>query len=157
VILLGLNLLLAVIWAFATGAVTPVSLTVGFLVGMAVLHVMGRALGDRRYVVRLVRGGALLAIFVWELLVSSVRVATDVVRPRLTMEPAVIEVPLDLTRDAEITLFANLISLTPGTLTIDVANDRSCLYVHAMYGTDPEGLAEDLKRTFERRIREALR
>ena len=156
-ILFGLNLLLAFVWAFATGTVTPVSLIVGFLVGMAVLHVMGSALGDARYVVRLWRGSVLLVIFIKELIVSSVRVAFDVLRPRLTMEPAVIRVPLDLTRDAEITLFANLISLTPGTLTIDVANDRSCLYVHAMYGTDPDGLAEELKRTFERRIREALR
>ena len=156
-ILFGLNLLLAFVWAFATGTVTPVSLIVGFLVGMAVLHVMGSALGDARYVVRLWRGSVLLVIFIKELIVSSVRVAFDVLRPRLTMEPAVIRVPLDLTRDAEITLFANLISLTPGTLTIYVASDRMSLHVHAMIGIDHDDFSEELKRTFERRIREALR
>jgi multicomponent Na+:H+ antiporter subunit E len=155
--LFALNLVLAVTWAFATGSLSELNLAVGFLVGMVVLHVVGGAIGDSRYVVRLVRAVGLLGIFLWELVLSSVRVAVDVLRPQLRMRPSVIAVPLDIDGDAEITLFANLISLTPGTLSIDVADDRSCLYVHAMYGGDPDALAQDLKRTFERRIHEVFR
>jgi multicomponent Na+:H+ antiporter subunit E len=155
--LFALNLVLAVTWAFATGSLSELNLAVGFLVGMVVLHVVGGAIGDSRYVVRLVRAVGLLGIFLRELVLSSVRVAVDVLRPQLRMRPSVIAVPLDIDGDAEITLFANLISLTPGTLSIDVADDRSCLYVHAMYGGDPDALAQDLKRTFERRIHEVFR
>ena len=155
--LFALNLLLAVTWALATGSLSERNLILGFFVGLGVLQIVGAAVGDARYGVRLWRIVGLILTFLKELLVSSVRVAASVLTPRLTMKPAVIAVPLDLEGDAEITLLANLISLTPGTLSIDVAADRSCLYVHAMYGGDPEQLAEEIKSTFERRIREAFR
>jgi len=155
--LFALNLILAFVWALATGSLSELNLAFGFLVGIVVLHFVGGAVGDPRYAVRLVRIVGLLLTFLKELVVSSFRVALDVLRPELRMKPAVIAVPLDLDSDAEITLLANLISLTPGTLSIDVAEDKSCIYVHAMYGGDPDALAADIKRTFERRIREAFR
>jgi multicomponent Na+:H+ antiporter subunit E len=155
--LFALNLILAFTWALATGSLSERNLVLGFVVGLVVLQLVGSAVGDARYGTRLFRIAALATIFLKELLVSSVRVAMSVLSPRLTMEPAVIAVPLDVDSDAEITLLANLISLTPGTLSIDVAEDRSCIYVHAMYGGDPDELAREIKDTFERRIREAFR
>jgi multicomponent Na+:H+ antiporter subunit E len=50
----------------------------------------------------------------------------------------------------------NLISLTPGTLSVDVSADRSTLLVHAMFGADPEGLVRDLKGGMERMVKEAF-
>lgn len=155
--LFALNLLLAVTWALATGSLSEVNLAVGFVIGIVVLHFVGGAVGDARYALRLFRIVNLVLYFLYALAMSSVRVALDVLRPTLRMEPAVIAVPLDVSSDAEITLLANLISLTPGTLSIDVARDKSVLYVHAMYGGDPEALAAEIKRTFERRILEVFR
>ena len=155
--LFALNLVLAFVWAFATGSLSEVNLLVGFLVGMGVLHVVGEALGDARYAVRFFRAIGLIGFFLIELALSSVRVAIDVLKPEMTMTPAVIAVPLDVRSDAEITLLANLISLTPGTLSLDVADDKPCLYVHAMYGEDPEAVADEIKRSFERRIQEVFR
>jgi multicomponent Na+:H+ antiporter subunit E len=155
--LLALHLVLAILWAMATGGISLVNLLVGFLIGGLVLHFAGPALGDARYAVRAYRLTALFGFFLRELLVSSVRVAVDVLRPRLTMIPAVVAVPLDLRDELQITLLANLVSLTPGTLSIDVAEDRRTLYVHAMYGQDPERLRREIKQSFERRIQEAFR
>jgi multicomponent Na+:H+ antiporter subunit E len=155
--LFGLNLVLALVWAMATGAISLGNLFVGFLVGMLVLHVAGPVLGDSRYALRFILAVGLLLFFLLELVLSSLRVAYDVLKPRFTMRPAVIAVPLDLTSDAQITILANLISLTPGTLSVDVAEDRSCLYVHAMYGDDAEALRRGIKRSYERRIREVFR
>lgn len=155
--LFALNLLLAVTWALATGSLSELNLAVGFVIGIVVLHFVGGAVGDARYAKRLLRIVNLVLYFLYALTLSSVRVALDVLRPTLRMKPAVIAVPLDVTSDAEITLLANLISLTPGTLSIDVARDKSVLYVHAMYGGDPEALASEIKRTFERRILEVFR
>lgn len=155
--LFAVNLMLAVTWALATGSMSERNLILGFFVGVFVLQFVGSAFGDARYAIRLWRIVSLAVIFLRELLVSSFRVAVSVVAPQLTMKPAVIAVPLDVTSDFEITLLANLITLTPGTLTIDVAEDRSCLYVHAMYGGDPDQLAKEIKDTFEHRIQEAFR
>jgi multicomponent Na+:H+ antiporter subunit E len=155
--LFALNMVLALVWAMATGVITLGTLAFGFLIGMGVLHFVGPVLGDKRYVVRFVLAIGLMVFFLKELVLSSVRVAIDVIRPELSMRPAVISVPLDVTSDAEITLLANLISLTPGTLSVDVSDDRSCLYVHAMYGDDAEALRLGIKSDFEHRIREVFR
>jgi multicomponent Na+:H+ antiporter subunit E len=157
VTLLALHLALALLWGMVTGSLGLVNLVVGFMVAGGVLHFVGPALGDPRYGVRVWKILSLILFFFRELLVSSVRVAIDVLRPSMTMTPAVIAVPLDLEQDAAITLLANLVSLTPGTLSIDVAQDRSCLYVHAMYGEDPEALRRSIKHDFERRIQEVFR
>ena len=99
----------------------------------------------------------LLLFFLWELVLSNIRIATDVVMPRYRMRPAIIAVPLDVKSDAEITLLANLVTLTPGTLSIDVSEDRSVIYIHSMYSSDRARFIEVIKRGFERRVLEVLR
>ena len=59
--------------------------------------------------------------------------------------------------DAEITLFSNVVSLTPGSLSLEVSPDRSTLYVHAMFLDDPEVFRRELKQGFERRVLELMR
>ncbi|MDQ3394099.1 MAG: Na+/H+ antiporter subunit E [Bacteroidota bacterium] len=102
---------------------------------------------------------SLIFFFIKELVVASVKVAYDVVTPKFIMKPAVIAFPLDASSDFEITMLASLISLTPGTLSIDVTDDRKILYVHAMYikNNDLEELKQEIKHGFERRILEITR
>ena len=77
---------------------------------------------------------------------------------RLRATPGIIAVPLDAETDTEITILANLISLTPGTLSLLVSPDRRTLYVHAMYLDEgPDALRADLKQQMERRVLELLR
>lgn len=154
--LLLLNLILALLWAAVTGNITLGSLATGFALGYLVLAVVGRAYGGARYAGRLSQGAGLAIVFLWELVISSFRVAYDVLTVRHYMTPAVVAVPLDLTSDAEITLLANLISLTPGTLSLDLSADKRILFVHSMYVSDPEKLRRDIKQDFERRVRGLL-
>lgn len=149
-----LNILLALLWAMLTGTLTATSLITGFFLGLIVLAIVGRALGRRLYVVGLWRGVVLLFVFLWELLVSSLRVAYDVLSPGHNYKPAIVAVPIDLERDVQITLLANLVSLTPGTLSLDVSRDKKTLFVHSMNAPDPEALRRSIKGSFERRIRE---
>ena len=151
-----LNLLLALLWVALTGTVTLGNAVVGFGVGLLVVALLGRALGEEAYLSRLARGVGLALFFLWELLVSSLRVAWDVLTPRQRMRPAIVAVPLEELSDGEITLLANLISLTPGTLSLDVSADKRTLFVHAMDVGDPDALVRSLKRDFERRVRGVL-
>lgn len=96
------------------------------------------------------------AYFSWELLQANLRVAHDVLTPKNHMKPAVVAIPLDVTTDEEITLLANLISLTPGTLSLEVSDDRKTLYVHAMYVDDLDEFRATIKDGFERRVKELL-
>ena len=70
---------------------------------------------------------------------------------------AIVAVPLDAKTDAEITMLANLITVTPGSFSLEVSADRSVLYVHAMYVDDPETFRREIKNGFERRVLELLR
>ncbi len=155
--LFAINLVLALLWAMANGEVTLLTLSSGFLVGMLVLHLVGPVLGDSRYALRFLGAIGLIVFFLRELVLSSVRVAIDVLRPAFTMRPAFIQVPLDVQDDVQITMLANLVSLTPGTLSVDVSDDKSNLYVHAMYGDDPDAEVKRIKHSFERRIQEVFR
>jgi multicomponent Na+:H+ antiporter subunit E len=83
--------------------------------------------------------------------------AYDVVTPGFHMRPAVVAVPLDVETDLEITLLANLITVTPGSFSLDVSDDRKVLYVHAMYVDDPDEYRREIKEGFERRVLELLR
>jgi multicomponent Na+:H+ antiporter subunit E len=73
--------------------------------------------------------------------------------------PGVIAIPLDARTDAEITLLANLITLTPGSVSLDLSEDRRVLYVHAMYidGGDVEAYRRSVKEGLERRVLELMR
>lgn len=98
----------------------------------------------------------LLAVFLREFIISVFRVARLVLSPRMRFTPAAFRFPLTLTSDRQITLLANLITLTPGTLTVDVAEDRSALIVHAIDCPDVDAACAGIRDGFERLIREAF-
>lgn len=152
-----LNLVLALLWAAAVGSVDTAHLVVGFVAGYGVLWLARPLLGETRYFTRLPRAIGFAGFFLWELVLSNLRVAWDVLTPRAYRRPGVVAVPLDAATDVEITLLANLVTLTPGTLSLDVSPDRRILYVHAMFVDNPEQVRRDVKDGFERRVLELLR
>jgi multicomponent Na+:H+ antiporter subunit E len=151
------NLLLALAWVAATGVFSFDNLVVGFLLGFLSLYISRRVVGSPRYFDKVGQVISLLGFFLWELLLANLRVAYDVLTPRHHMRPGVIAVPLDVETDNEITMLSNLLTLTPGTLSLDVSVDRKVLYVHAMYIDDAEEVRRKIKDGFERRVLEVLR
>ncbi len=151
------NIFLAMLWTALAGQLTLLNLAVGFVLGALVLSFVQRENGSQRYFTRLRQVLGLDMFFVWELLLSNLRVAYDVITPRHYMQPGIIAVPLDARTDAEITLLANLLTLTPGTLSLDVSADRRFIYVHVMYIRDVDVARRSIKDGFERRILEVLR
>jgi len=147
-----LNLGLAVAWAGINGSVSASVLIAGFVVGYLVILLGRPVLGPSAYYAGLWRTLSFVVVYVWELIAASVRIAIDVVNPWLDVRPAVVRVPLQVRSDAEVTLLANLISLTPGTLSLDVSDDNRSLFVHAMDVDDADALRRDLHDTFERRV-----
>ena len=148
-------LVLALVWGGVRADFTPANLMVGFVLGFFCLWVVRHRFDPGAFA----RAGHVLRLallFLEELVMSSLRVARDTLSPRMDFKPVIVAVPLDVTRDIEITLLTNLISLTPGTLSVDVSKDCSTLYVHAMDVDDPAELRREIKQGFERRIMEAM-
>ncbi|MCG8349308.1 MAG: Na+/H+ antiporter subunit E, partial [Chloroflexales bacterium] len=93
----------------------------------------------------------------WEIIVANLNVARTVLfTPRAKLRPGIIAVPLDVTSDVEITMLANIITLTPGTLSLDVSDDRKVLYVHAIDVGDPDTFRQSIKGGLERAVREVF-
>jgi multicomponent Na+:H+ antiporter subunit E len=109
-----------------------------------------------RVALRLWRLVALGVYFLFELVASSLKVAWDVITPRHLAKPGILAVPLDVRSDATVTVLANLVSLTPGSLSLDVSEDRGTLFVHCMFIDDVEGVRAEIKEKMERRVKEAL-
>lgn len=154
--LFPVNLLLAFAWAAVTGSFSFVNLLFGFALGALGLWLIRDRVGTVAYFNRARRVVGLAALFFYELVISSVRVAWIVIHPRMPIRPGIIAYPLQVTRDTEITLLANLITLTPGTLSVDVSEDRRFLYIHAIDVPDAEALKRDIASGFERKIIEAF-
>jgi len=147
-------LLLALAWAALQGEITLGNLVTGYLLGYAILALLakGRVLPSK-LTARTMHAAGLAMFFVRELVVANVKVAIDVVRPHTAIRPAVIGVPLDVTSDHEILLLSMLINITPGSVTIDLSEDRRTLYVHVMHMTSVEASRNEIKAGFERRVK----
>jgi len=91
-----------------------------------------------------------------ELLKATWATLKMVYAPRGTAKPAILAVPLDEKSPLGITVFANMITLTPGTTTLDVSEDRSHLYVHSLHAPDPEAAVADIKSSLETSVKEVL-
>ncbi|RAI02347.1 sodium:proton antiporter [Acuticoccus sediminis] len=96
----------------------------------------------------------LAAVFLRELVVSSVAVARTVLSADAQPRSAIIAVPLDVRTDAGITTLANCVTLTPGTTALHVSEDRRTLFVHVLDTVSESEVVAGIKSTFERRIRE---
>lgn len=151
-----LNILLALMWAALTGQFTIVNLLAGFALGYLVLWLFRPAARSSTYYRKPLLVVRLVLFFFYELIVSSVRVALLLISPRPNLRPGIVAVPLSVQRDSEITLLACLITLTPGTLSLDVSPDRRVLYVHTIEVDDVEAFRASIKQGFERRIQEVL-
>jgi multicomponent Na+:H+ antiporter subunit E len=92
------------------------------------------------------------AFYLWEVLISNLRVALDVLTPRHRMQPAFLQVNVEGFTDRQLLAMANLLTMTPGTLSVDVSPDGKCLLVHAMYVDDPVAEARHLEKQFKQRI-----
>jgi multicomponent Na+:H+ antiporter subunit E len=152
------NVLLAVAWVFVTGSFSVLNGVFGFVLGLAALSLIREQIGTIGYVRRVRRVTGLAGLFLYELTLSALRVFKLVLTPDLSkLEPGFIAYPLTVDRDFEISMLANLITLTPGTLSVDVSDDRRTLYIHAIHVPDPEELRTDIANGFERKILEAFR
>lgn len=152
-----LNIFLAAGFCAIIGQVNLTGFLAGYAIGYMALWVTWPLYGPSTYFMRVARILQLAGYFVWQLLVSNLRVLWDVITPKQISKPGVIAVPLDAESDFEIMMVANLVSLTPGSLSLDVSDDRKTLYVHMMFLDDVETARREIKQGIEKRVLEAIR
>ncbi len=152
-----INLILAVMWMFLSETYNFKTFLVGYLLGIALLFLLQRFIPDAFYLRKVGKVFNLILLFIRELLLSNIDIVKHVYRPKLDIQPGIFALPTELKSNWEITLLANLITLTPGTLSLVISDDYSVIYVHAMDIADVEESITEIKETFEKAIMEVTR
>jgi len=152
-----LNILLAAVWVFLTGELNFQNFVEGFVIGFAIIFVTKNVTSTSSYLRKIPKIIEFVFYFIYELILANIKVTVDILTPKHRMTPAIIAVPLTIDKNFEITLLANLITLTPGTLSLDLSSDKKILYVHSMYVDDPEKFRDSIKNGFEKKIMEITR
>jgi multicomponent Na+:H+ antiporter subunit E len=89
-------------------------------------------------------------IYLWDILLGALRVARDVLSTRPDLHPVILRVPVTLTSPTKRFLLANLISMTPGTVSVAEEDEGRTLVVHSLYGAqNPDEVIRDIQKNYE--------
>ena len=152
-----LNVLLTFVWVALTGNLELSNFGFGFVLGFFILWIKERTGNDRRYFFRVPKIIGFLLFYFFEMIKANLQVAYDVVTPHYFMKPGIVAFPLDAKTDFEITMLSNMISLTPGTLVVDLSTDRKVMFVHVMYLKSKDEFIKSTKEGLEKKLLEILR
>lgn len=144
-----LSLSLAVLWLLLVNQLSAGHVVLGALLGWLIPFATAPFWPEHiriRHPAVLLR---FLAVFVYDIVRGSFHVAGLILRGPARLRPAFVEVPLALTTDLAISLLANTISLTPGTVSVMLAPDKRTLIVHALDTADPQVLVMGIKQRYE--------
>ncbi|MEX2592317.1 MAG: Na+/H+ antiporter subunit E [Anditalea sp.] len=150
------NILLAFVWVALTGTFTLGNFTFGFVVCFIIMWLISTDRRNNQYFNRFPRIISFFFFFLYELAKANYQVASDVITPK-NMKPGIIRIPLDAKSNIEITLLANLINLTPGTIVVDISDDRKVFYVHAIFVQDKVQFIKKMKNGLEKKLLRILR
>ncbi len=154
-----LNLFIATLWLLLKDEPQAQFSTFvsGFIIGMFILYIMHRFFGTQFYLRKMIKLFKLILLFIKELILSSVSVLKQVLTPKLTITPGIFTYETKLKGDWEITTLALLLTLTPGSVVMEVSEEGDLFYIHAM---DMEQTKQEVIRSigkFEQAILEVTR
>lgn len=152
-----LNIMLTFIWVMLTGELVFSNFVFGFVLSYMTLWLVTADNEQKRYFSRVPAIISFVFFFFYEMLRANFQVAYDVITPKFFMKPGIVQYPMDAKTDLEITFLTNLISLTPGTLILDVSDDKKVVYIHVMYLEDKDAFIQQIKGGLEKRLLDILR
>jgi len=150
------NILLAFVWIALTGTFSLGNFSFGFVVCFGIMWLISTNRREDQYFTRIPKIISFFFYFLYELVKANYQVASDVITFK-NMRPGIIRVPLEAKTNLEITLLANFINLTPGTIILDVSDDRKVFYIHTIMVKDKEKFINEIKNGFEKKLLEILR
>jgi len=150
-----LTLVLLVVWVFLVNEISAGAVVLGLILAIIIPLITSSFWQDRpslRNVYGICEYGL---VVLWDIVVANVIVAGLILfRKSESLESKCVVVPLDLTSPEAITTLAGTITMTPGTVTIDLSADAKSLLVHCLHAPDPQAVVDDIKNRYERRLKE---
>lgn len=151
------NLMLAFVWVLMIAEFSFGGLIAGLFFGYILLWFGQPLIGGSNYFDKTRQVAKFLLFFTKEVVRANLRVAWHVVTPSSFFKPGIIALPLEPQTDFEATLLSNVVTLTPGSFSVDLSSDRRVLYVHVMDVDDADEMRQQLKDQYEKPLLEVLR
>ena len=151
-----LNLFLAIVYLALTGQSSFIDFAIGFLVGYGVLLVYERSRGNVTYAGKVLKLSKFLCYFMYILVKANLQIAYEIITPGMSQTPRIIRYPVAHLSEVELTTLANCITLTPGTLVVDVSDDNKWLYIHCMYARNEQDAIAELDELADHLRREVF-
>jgi multicomponent K+:H+ antiporter subunit E len=154
-----LSLLLLACWLWLNNTLAPGHLLLGAALGVGIPYVTRRFWSEPLQVRHPLRVIEYVAVVGWDVVVANLQVAVIIVGPLSRLRPAIVRVPLDLRTDFAAVALASTVTLTPGTVSVEIEDDgagRRVLLVHALRCLDADALVRTIKQRYERRLKEIL-
>ncbi|GIN63679.1 Na+/H+ antiporter subunit E [Robertmurraya siralis] len=152
-----INLFIGVLWMFFQDNWSVLTFFSGFLFGLLVLYILRRFLPAKFYPVTLLAILKLVLVFIYELFSSSILVIRQVTKPKIDISPGIFTLETDLEGDLEVTLLALLLTLTPGSVVVEISPDNKRFFIHAMDIPDSSNAVIKSKEKFETAIKRVTR
>jgi multicomponent K+:H+ antiporter subunit E len=154
-----LSLLLLVCWLWLNNTLAPGHVLLGGALGVVIPYFTRRFWPEPLVVRRPLRVIEYAALVLYDIVVANLQVAVIILGPLARLRPAFVRVPLDLRTDFAVTVLASTVTLTPGTVSVEVETDGSgcrSLVVHALRCLDADDMVRTIKERYERRLKEIL-
>jgi multicomponent K+:H+ antiporter subunit E len=154
-----LSLLLLVCWLWLNNTLAAGHVLVGAALGVGIPYVTRRFWTEPLQIRHPLRVIEYMVVVIYDVIVANLQVALIIVGPLSRLRPAIVRVPLDLRTDFAVVALASTVTLTPGTVSVEIEDDgagRRVLLVHALRCLDPDALARTIKQRYERRLKEIL-
>jgi len=154
-----LSLLLLVCWLWLNNTLEPGHVLLGAALGVAIPYVTRRFWPEPLVVRRPLRVVEYAAVVLYDVVVANLQVSAIILGPMSRVRPAFVRVPLELRTDFAVTALASTVTLTPGTVSVEIEDDgngRRRLVVHALRCLDPDDMVRTIKERYERRLKEIL-
>ncbi|EOZ98465.1 Na(+) H(+) antiporter subunit E [Indibacter alkaliphilus LW1] len=151
------NILLALVWVFATGTLTQENFLFGFLIAFGILWLITINRTEIKYFSFVPKILWFFLFVLSKIIAANLQTVKESLYKKDDLSPAIIKVPLAAKSDLEITFLANLICLTPGTMVLDVSDDKKAMYVHSLHCEDRDTFIKEIKTEFEQRLLDLMR
>ena len=149
-----LSLVLAALWLLMQQSLAPAHLLSAAVLALVVPRLVHGFLGPASRVHSVPAAARLMGVVLWDIVVSNVAVARIVLNPAARPQPGWVRVPLDTRHATAVTLFASIITMTPGTVSCVVDDEHWEILVHALDCDDPQAMAQQMKQRYESPLRE---
>ena len=151
-----LSFTLWIIWLLLNNTVAPGHIVLGAILAVLIPLMTSVFWPEKVFIRHPMTLLKFIAVVMWDIMVANVIVAKLILGNKDNLKPKFLHIPLDVKEPIAISLLANTISLTPGTVSCDVSEDQKTLLVHGLHEEDPEATINEIKARYEEPLKKVF-